>query len=178
MKPFWPPWQSRGTRRAQGNTRFIPPAVVDASSIAAFTESRVTDCSMAAAAILCCFCNWPLRTRPRTAHGALLTLGSDRKMLYCAFERQQAMSNNYGPVCYFGPSSPPRFFQAYAEQIRFWLDGEDEIDPPIQFPPPEYGGPIVTFSRWSEVSAMCGDSRLWGGMHFEVKRRALARERG
>lgn len=59
------------------------------------------------------------------------------------------------------------------EQIRDWLDGEDEIDPPIQFPPPEFGGPVVTFSRWSELSGMCGGSRVWGGMHFEVKRPRL-----
>lgn len=66
----------------------------------------------------------------------------------------------------------PYLFQAYAEQIRQWLDGEDEVDPPLQFPPPELGPvlgpPVLEFSSWSEISEMCGDSRYWGGMHFEV----------
>ena len=62
--------------------------------------------------------------------------------------------------------------------MREWLDGEDEINPPIQFPPPEFGGPVVTFSSWSEVSGMCGDSRVWGGLHFEVNEESFACAQG
>ncbi|CAM9509280.1 unnamed protein product, partial [Scytosiphon promiscuus] len=65
------------------------------------------------------------------------------------------------------PSASSCICEAYVEQIREWLDGEDEIDPPIQFPPPELGTPVLEFSSWSEISEMCGDSRYWGGMHFE-----------
>eukprot|EP00752_Nemacystus_decipiens_P008074 g7217.t1 len=65
------------------------------------------------------------------------------------------------------PSASACLCEAFTEQIRFWLDGRDEIEPPLQFPPPELGGPVVVFSRWSEISEMCGQSRVWGGMHFE-----------
>lgn len=58
-------------------------------------------------------------------------------------------------------------FQLYANTLEVWA-GTDTIDPPLQFPPPEFGGPVLEFSAWSEVSKMCGDSRVWGGLHFEV----------
>lgn len=44
--------------------------------------------------------------------------------------------------------------------------GNDIIDPPLEFPIGE--DVVAEFSRWSEISDMCGDSRLWGGMHFYV----------
>lgn len=67
---------------------------------------------------------------------------------------------------------PPCRFQAYAEQLKDWRDGADVIDPPIQFPPPGSGAPLsLEFSSWSAISEMCGDSRYWGGMHFEVSDR-------
>lgn len=40
--------------------------------------------------------------------------------------------------------------------------GTDEINPPVE------AGPF-TFTSWSEISQVCGDSRVWGGMHFEVR---------
>lgn len=32
-------------------------------------------------------------------------------------------------------------------------------------------GQHLSFDSWSEVSQICGDSRVWGGMHFEVTTR-------
>ncbi len=55
--------------------------------------------------------------------------------------------------------------QAFAQALIHFT-GQDAIDPPIVFPAPT--APVVTFSSWSEMSHMCGDSRVWGGLHFEV----------
>ncbi|CAM9676919.1 unnamed protein product, partial [Hapterophycus canaliculatus] len=65
------------------------------------------------------------------------------------------------------PSASACICEAYAEQIRDWLGGEDALDPPIQFPPAELAPPVLEFSSWSAISEMCGDSRYWGGMHFQ-----------
>ncbi|CAN0194683.1 unnamed protein product [Scytosiphon promiscuus] len=65
------------------------------------------------------------------------------------------------------PSASACICEVYAEQLKDWLDGEDEFDPPVQFPPPELAPPVLEFSSWSAVSEMCGESRYWGGMHFE-----------
>jgi len=57
--------------------------------------------------------------------------------------------------------------QAFANALRHWAE-EDTIAPPLLLPPTELGGPFLEFSSWSEVSEMCGDSRVWAGLHFEV----------
>ena len=62
---------------------------------------------------------------------------------------------------------PAPLAQGFVSALKYWA-GADPFDPPIEFPPPEFGGPILTFTSWSEVSQMCGDSRVWAGLHFEV----------
>lgn len=52
--------------------------------------------------------------------------------------------------------------QVFAEQVQNFV-GADEISPAI-----ELGS--FSYEAWSEISADCGDSRVWGGMHFEVSR--------
>ncbi|CAM9150528.1 unnamed protein product [Ectocarpus sp. 8 AP-2014] len=64
------------------------------------------------------------------------------------------------------PSGSSCICEGFASALRLWA-GNDTIDPPIGFPPPEFGGPILEFSSWTEVSQMCGDSRVWAGLHFE-----------
>lgn len=44
--------------------------------------------------------------------------------------------------------------------------GTDTIDPPLEQPEED---PLLTFASWSEISEMCGDSRVWAGLHFEVR---------
>eukprot|EP00752_Nemacystus_decipiens_P007406 g6624.t1 len=64
------------------------------------------------------------------------------------------------------PSASSCMCEAFASALKVWA-GADEIDPPLEFPPPEFGGPVLTFTSWSEMSQMCGDSRVWAGLHFE-----------
>eukprot|EP00752_Nemacystus_decipiens_P014976 g13334.t1 len=52
---------------------------------------------------------------------------------------------------------------AFASALRVWA-GTDTIDPPLEQPEDD---PLLTFSSWSEISEMCGDSRVWAGLHFE-----------
>lgn len=53
-------------------------------------------------------------------------------------------------------------FQVFAEQLQLHFDS-DGINPPLELGP-------FSFSSWSEISQVCGDSRVWGGMHFEVSK--------
>eukprot|EP00903_Cladosiphon_okamuranus_P012376 g11599.t1 len=64
------------------------------------------------------------------------------------------------------PSASACICEAFVSALKLWAES-DTIDPPLEFPPPEFGVPILSFSSWSEVSQTCGDSRVWGGMHFE-----------
>eukprot|EP00904_Undaria_pinnatifida_P002795 jgi/Undpi1/12516/HiC_scaffold_6.g02185.m1 len=57
------------------------------------------------------------------------------------------------------PSASSCICQVFAEQVQDQL-GSDEIDPPLELGPFKYGS-------WSEISQVCGDSRVWGGMHFK-----------
>ena len=50
--------------------------------------------------------------------------------------------------------------QVFAEQVVNYV-GADDIVPSLESSP-------FNFTSWSEVSQVCGDSRVWGGMHFEV----------
>ncbi|CAM9870915.1 unnamed protein product [Ectocarpus fasciculatus] len=66
------------------------------------------------------------------------------------------------------PSASACLCEAFAQQVGNFF-GDDTIDPALQFPP----GPLppgfnasLEFDSWSEVSQVCGDSRVWGGMHF------------
>ena len=70
------------------------------------------------------------------------------------------------------------FSKGFVSALKLWA-GADAIDPPLDFPPPEFGGPILTFGSWSEISQMCGDTRVWAGLHFEVcdGHRALLRHK-
>lgn len=64
-------------------------------------------------------------------------------------------------TAYAFPSRAAAFTsQVFAEQVVN-LIGTDEISPPLEFA-------NFTFTSWSEVSQVCGDSRVWGGMHFAV----------
>jgi len=70
-----------------------------------------------------------------------------------------------------------RHVKAFASALKYWAPEGDEIDPPVGFPPVPPGGledPILTFKSWSEVSQMCGDSRVWAGLHFEVSNSVYA----
>ncbi len=58
--------------------------------------------------------------------------------------------------------------------LQNWAREGDTIEPPISFPP-GVDPPILTFSSWSEVSQMCGDSRVWAGLHFEASDFVYAR---
>lgn len=58
---------------------------------------------------------------------------------------------------------PP--LQVFAEQVQNFV-GADEIVPDLQLGPMF---PLFKFSSWSHISQVCGDSRVWGGMHFEVR---------
>lgn len=53
----------------------------------------------------------------------------------------------------------------FADQVQEFF-GSDEINPPVALGP-------FSFSSWSEVSQICGDSRVWGGMHFKVRDRQI-----
>ena len=71
---------------------------------------------------------------------------------------------------FHAPHLSPAECQAFAQQVGNFF-GDDTIDPALQFPP----GPLppgfnasLEFDSWSEVSQVCGDSRVWGGMHFAV----------
>lgn len=55
--------------------------------------------------------------------------------------------------------------QVWAEQIEVYT-GKDDLDPPLEFAISDTV--TVKFGSWSEMSEICGDSRLWGGMHFAV----------
>ena len=61
--------------------------------------------------------------------------------------------------------------QVFARQVENFL-GSDVIDPVLQFPPgtpPDgFDAPPLEFDSWSEISEVCGDSRIWGGLHFAV----------
>ena len=46
------------------------------------------------------------------------------------------------------------------EQVQEYF-GSDVISPPLELGPFKY-------ASWSEISDACGDSRLWGGLHFKV----------
>lgn len=69
------------------------------------------------------------------------------------------------------PSLSLLCLQAFAAQVENFL-GSDVIEPPLQFPPgpppPGFDAPPLEFFSWSEIAQVCGDSRLWGGMHFEA----------
>lgn len=58
------------------------------------------------------------------------------------------------------------FPQAFAAQVQHFL-GTDVIEPALAFPP-GFDEPPLEFSSWSEIAEVCGDSRKWGGMHFEA----------
>ena len=60
--------------------------------------------------------------------------------------------------------------QVFAEQVVNFI-GTDEISPPLEFA-------SFTFTSWAEVSKVCGDSRVWGGMHFAVSLRNVFAEVG
>eukprot|EP00752_Nemacystus_decipiens_P012197 g10813.t1 len=64
------------------------------------------------------------------------------------------------------PSGSSCLCEAFASALQVWA-GTDTIDPPLEFPPPEFGGPVLTFTSWSEMSQMCGNTRVWAGLHFE-----------
>lgn len=53
----------------------------------------------------------------------------------------------------------------FSDQMRTYT-GHDSIEPPLEFPVSD----TVTaeFGSWSEVAQICGESRVWGGMHFAV----------
>ncbi|CAM9270140.1 unnamed protein product [Ectocarpus sp. 6 AP-2014] len=61
------------------------------------------------------------------------------------------------------PSASSCLCEAFASALRVWA-GTDTIDPPLGQPEED---PLVTFASWSEISEMCGDSRVWAGLHFE-----------
>ncbi|CAM9235018.1 unnamed protein product [Laminaria digitata] len=58
------------------------------------------------------------------------------------------------------PSASACICQVFAEQVVNFT-GTDEISPPLMFA-------SFSFTSWSEISQVCGDSRVWGGMHFAV----------
>ncbi|CAM9706452.1 unnamed protein product, partial [Scytosiphon promiscuus] len=68
------------------------------------------------------------------------------------------------------PSASACLCEAFARQVENFL-GSDVIEPALQFPPGDppagFDSPPLEFSTWSEVSEVCGDSRFWGGLHFE-----------
>ncbi|CAN0141131.1 unnamed protein product, partial [Discosporangium mesarthrocarpum] len=76
------------------------------------------------------------------------------------------------------PSASSCFCQVFAEVLQH-SSGEDDISPPLQFTAATKGSlrsepgitpatdVVFTYKKWSEIAEMCGQSRLWGGMHFE-----------
>ncbi|CAN0217950.1 unnamed protein product, partial [Scytosiphon promiscuus] len=68
------------------------------------------------------------------------------------------------------PSGSACICEVFARQIKNFL-GSDVIEPALEFPPgdppPGFDAPPLQFSTWSEISEVCGNSRFWGGMHFE-----------
>lgn len=69
----------------------------------------------------------------------------------------------WAPLILLG-NVPSLGFQVFAEQVAYSL-GEDTIDPPLTF---DVGGVVLEFDSWSEIAKICGESRVWGGMHFAV----------
>ncbi|CAM9338597.1 unnamed protein product [Ectocarpus sp. 8 AP-2014] len=67
------------------------------------------------------------------------------------------------------PSASACLCELFARQVENFL-GDDKIEPPLQFPPgpppPGFDEPPLVFSSWSEISQVCGDSRVWGGVNF------------
>ncbi|CAM9200218.1 unnamed protein product, partial [Laminaria digitata] len=57
------------------------------------------------------------------------------------------------------PSASACLCKVFAEQVVNFV-GVDDINPPLDLAD-------FSFSSWSEISEVCGDSRVWGGMHFE-----------
>eukprot|EP00903_Cladosiphon_okamuranus_P012371 g11596.t1 len=64
------------------------------------------------------------------------------------------------------PSGSSCLCEAFVSALRVWAE-TDTIEPPLEFPPPEFGGPLLSFTSWAEVSQLCGDTRVWAGLHFE-----------
>eukprot|EP00752_Nemacystus_decipiens_P017791 g15951.t1 len=64
------------------------------------------------------------------------------------------------------PSASSCICEAFVGAMKLWT-GTDDLDPPLEYPAPELGEPMLTFTSWSEISEMCGESRLWAGLHFE-----------
>ncbi|CAN0483832.1 unnamed protein product, partial [Ectocarpus sp. 12 AP-2014] len=66
------------------------------------------------------------------------------------------------------PSASACLCEGFARQIENFL-GDDKIEPALQFPPgppPASLNASLEFTSWSEISQVCGDSRVWGGIHF------------
>ncbi|CAN0096425.1 unnamed protein product [Ectocarpus sp. 4 AP-2014] len=66
------------------------------------------------------------------------------------------------------PSASACLCEGFARQVENFL-GDDKIEPALQFPPgpPPAGlNASLEFASSSEISQVCGDSRVWGGMHF------------
>lgn len=65
---------------------------------------------------------------------------------------------------------PPFFFlavcvQVFADQLVEYT-GTNIIDPPLEF---QIGDDVnAEYPSWSAIAEDCGNSRLWGGMHFYV----------
>lgn len=63
------------------------------------------------------------------------------------------------------------FTQVFAEQMVDYT-GSDTLDPPLVFPLTT--NVTLELSSWSEVSDLCGNGRLWGGMHFPVRKNSTS----
>lgn len=55
--------------------------------------------------------------------------------------------------------------QAFYEQAVYFLES-DIIEPPLEIP--AASGIVFSFWPWSEISKVCRERRVWGGMHFAV----------
>lgn len=74
------------------------------------------------------------------------------------------------PAFFFFFSAP--CVKVFADQLVEYT-GTDIIDPPLVFP---IGDTVVAeYSSWSAIAGDCGNSRLWGGMHFYVSGRSFVR---
>ncbi|CAM9889716.1 unnamed protein product, partial [Ectocarpus sp. 6 AP-2014] len=63
------------------------------------------------------------------------------------------------------PSGSSCICEGFASALRLWAGTIRSILQSGSLP--EFGGPILEFSSWTEVSQMCGDTRVWAGLHFE-----------
>ncbi|CAM9971823.1 unnamed protein product [Ascophyllum nodosum] len=63
------------------------------------------------------------------------------------------------------PSASACMCQAFAEQVAHFL-GSDKIEDSIDVTELMGLEEMKGFSSWSEISEVCANSRVWGGMHF------------